>query len=258
MKDKTILDISTIVKQYNDDKMSTYEIAEYHGTYPQKIKRVLQKAGVTLRDRSESQSVALKNGRKSHPTAGVGHSDEAKVRISEAISSAWRSQSDEEKEEKVNKARERWLAIPEEQRASMTKRGHDANREAATHGSKIERLVHEYLMSTGYVVTKHRVFKIPGHVLEVDLYLAKENIAIEIDGPSHFLPIWGEEKLRQTIKADETKNAQLLGGGIKILRLKNLTSTLSDKVIRDMKKNIDDGLKRLMSGENFIEIEVSV
>lgn len=40
-----------IIKMYNEDNKSTYEIAESLGTYPNKIRRTLNKHGIPLKIR---------------------------------------------------------------------------------------------------------------------------------------------------------------------------------------------------------------
>ena len=64
-----------IIKQYNKNQ-STYEIAESLGTYPNKIRRILVKNGINLRDRSSAQSLALDTGRHKHPTKGKLRTEE--------------------------------------------------------------------------------------------------------------------------------------------------------------------------------------
>ena len=56
------IDESYVVKQY-DDGSSTIAIAKELNTYPKKIERILKKNGTTLRSRSESQTLAIKQGR---------------------------------------------------------------------------------------------------------------------------------------------------------------------------------------------------
>ena len=56
--------------------------------------------------------------------------------------------------------------------------------------------------------------------LEIDLYIPKLKTIIEIDGPSHFFPIWGEEKLQKQIKADLQKSGRILSRGYAIIRVK--------------------------------------
>ena len=63
-----------VIKLYNKDNRSTYEIAEMLDTYPNKIRRTLKKHGYELKSKSSAQSNALKSGRRPHPTAGKKNS----------------------------------------------------------------------------------------------------------------------------------------------------------------------------------------
>ena len=64
------IDESYVIKKY-DEGSSTIVLAKELGTYPKKIERILKKNGTQLRSRSESQKLAIKNGRAKHPTEGT-------------------------------------------------------------------------------------------------------------------------------------------------------------------------------------------
>lgn len=251
-----MLNTEQIIKEYVDDKKSVYEIAEAHQTYAQKIRRLLIKNGVKMRDKGEAQSIALKNGRVEHPTAGKGHSAEAKIKISEAAAVMWKNMDDDDYENRVDKMKKNWENIPDDVKREMQEKASEAVRQAAKDGSKMEKHISGALLQAGYQVYSHKVFEIPGHSLEVDIYLPAENIVIEIDGPSHFFPIWGEDKLQKHIKADEVKNSLLLGYGVKVLRVKNLSKSFTEKIKRDTAVGILEGIDRLKNGETFIELEI--
>ena len=59
-----------ILKLYQDKRWSTYQIAEKLNTYPNKVRRILTKNGIKLRNSKNAQTNALKKGRAVHPTAG--------------------------------------------------------------------------------------------------------------------------------------------------------------------------------------------
>ena len=52
-----------VIKMYNKQNMSTYQIAELLDTYPNKVRRTLKKHGHELKSKSSAQSNALKSGR---------------------------------------------------------------------------------------------------------------------------------------------------------------------------------------------------
>ena len=56
--------------------------------------------------------------------------------------------------------------------------------------------------------------------LQIDLFIPNINVAIEVDGPSHFLPVWGEEALAKTITYDAKKQGLILGKGLVLIRIK--------------------------------------
>jgi hypothetical protein len=59
-----------IMMEYSTDNVSITALAKKHNTYENKIRRILLKNGVKLRDKSEAQKLALSSGRHSHPTKG--------------------------------------------------------------------------------------------------------------------------------------------------------------------------------------------
>ena len=58
---------STIVEWYQVDKLSLAEIAAKLNTYPNKVKRILIKAAIKLRGRSEAQKNYLEKNPEKHP-----------------------------------------------------------------------------------------------------------------------------------------------------------------------------------------------
>ena len=97
---------------------------------------------------------------------------------------------------------------------------------------------------------------------EIDLFLPALNTIIEIDGPQHFLPYFGEDKLAKTIKMDSKKNGMLLGAGFCIVRVKYLCKNMSKAVERKLWKVVWDEIQGIEKkfppkGKRFIEIEVS-
>ena len=93
------------------------------------------------------------------------------------------------------------------------------------------------------------------------MYIPSLKTIIEIDGPSHFLPIWGEEKLQKQIKADDQKTGLILSKGFVIIRVKNMLDYVSlaskNKMIIsvvDKLNTIDNKFPR--KAKRFIEIEL--
>ena len=55
---------------------------------------------------------------------------------------------------------------------------------------------------------------------ELDIFLPEINAAIEVDGPTHYDPIFGEEKLKKIQERDEIKNKLCDEKGILLIRIK--------------------------------------
>ena len=69
-----------VVFEYTKKEKSTHKIAEEMGTYPNKIRRILIKNGVILRDKSSAQSIAIDSGRHSHPTKGRRRTEDERIK----------------------------------------------------------------------------------------------------------------------------------------------------------------------------------
>lgn len=210
-----------VIKLYNEDNKSTYEIAKQLDTYPNKIRRTLIKHGYELKDKSAAQKAALESGRSSHPTAGKKRTTEQKIAISKGLVNYWGEMSEKEKARRVKQAKNNWKNMTAQQKESMRSKGIAAIRTAAKEGSKMERWVKDKLEDAGFSVRSH-VLIIPAENLEIDLYIPDLKTIIEVDGPSHFLPIWGEEKLQKQVNADLRKSGALLSKGYAVIRLKSL------------------------------------
>ena len=150
--------------------------------------------------------------------------------------------------------------MSQQEKENMRRMAIQAIRTAGKEGSKLEKFLKLELSKAGYSVDIHRKDIIPNKNLEIDLYVSNLKTVIEVDGPSHFIPIWGEEKLQKQIKADEQKTGLILSKGMAIIRVKHLKDSisLSDKEI--LKDNIIDLLKGIeekfpIKSRRFIEIE---
>ncbi len=219
-----------VIKQYKNNH-STYSIAKELGTYPKKIERILKKNGHPLRSKAEAQSLAIKSGRTKHPTKGKNRSDEEKLKISIGTEKRWRDMSTEKKEHISEEARKRWKEISPEKKRAMQESAGRALRLAAIEGSKAEKSLKDNLVKAGHNVILHKKDLIEGK-FEIDLFLPELNTIIEIDGPQHFLPVFGEEKLQKTIKFDSIKNGLLISKGYCIIRIKYMCKHISQSVER--------------------------
>jgi hypothetical protein len=230
-------------KQYWTLERSVGDIAKELDTYPNKVSRALKKHGIKLRDRGSAQSIALKTGRSNHPTKDKGHSEESKVKISESVARNWENLSYEEFESRRETARKQWANMSEEDKTKLRESAVPGIKKASKEGSKLEKYIQSQLTKAGYVIEYHKKGIVPNSNLEVDIYLPEIGTAIEIDGPSHFLPIWGQDALSKTIKSDNEKNGLLRYHGVMVLRVAQKRKTLSKKAMRDTWSAIESELK---------------
>ena len=251
----------SIIDLYEQDGKSTYEIAEEIGTYPNKIRRILKKHGISLKSRSEAQKNALEGGRAKHPTGGKKRTKSERIKISSSVHKYWKGMSEDEYRNRVDGARERWYAMGESERTRLSKMALEAIQKAGKEGSKLEKFLLKELTYEGYAIEFHRKGIIPNENLEIDLYIPDLKTIIEVDGPSHFLPIWGPEKLQKQIKSDAQKTGLILSKGYVIIRIKNM----GDFVSLSGKEKLKDTLKKYLKqidqsfpkkSERYIEIEL--
>lgn len=248
---------------YNELNKSTYELAKMFNTYPNKIRRMLIDAGATMKTKAEAQKSALESGRHSHPTKGKKRSESEKLKISEGVAKIWQNMNQEEKDERSKIAKENWENMSNEEREALQKKAGQAVRKTAELGSKLERYLLIELQRKGYKVSFHTECLVSNEKLQMDLLLPdiKPPVVIEIDGPAHFLPIWGEEALKKHLNADKQKNGLLLEAGYIVIRIKHLVKNLSEihkrKVLTKTLEVLEYiSMHTLLEEKRLIEIEV--
>ena len=249
-----------LVEQYVNKKKSTYEIAQELNTYPNKVRRALKALGIDLRDKSQAQSVAIASGRHEHPTKGKIRTEAEKIAISDGMHSFWQNMEDEERDRRSELSKQQWASMSDEDKAYLRKMAAEAGRKASKEGSKIEKFLSEGLTEKGYGPIFHKKGLIPNENMEVDIFVPALKTAIEIDGPAHFLPIWGEENLQKHIRADAIKAGSFRNRGFVVLRVKNLIRNLSSKNMRDVLDLVVDDLSNIEKSfpppdKRLIEIE---
>ena len=262
------IDIKDVLDMYIEQDCSTYVIAKKYDTYPNKIRRILMKQGIVLDDKSAAQKKALKAGRSKHPTEGTTRSESVKLQISESVYDHWQKITNAERSSRVEKARRQWEAMSETDRKALRDAAAMAVREASKNGSKMERFLLDKLTREGYNIMFHKTGLIPNKDLEIDLFVPELKVAIEIDGPAHFFPIWGKtdaEKqtiLQKHINSDAHKSGLLLSQGFIVIRVKHLTKSLSEKHKRDVLKKVIEELVKIRKKfppktKRYIELEVN-
>jgi len=255
-----MLEVNKLIKLYEEGK-SIRDIATILNTYPNKIARELKKAGKELRTKEEAAKMAVENGKMKCPTRGKKRTEEEKIKIGTARAKKWASMSEEELEEFKKNAQERWNAQTPEEKIHKQQLAGEALRKASIEGSKAEKYLYEHLTKAGYSVIMHKVGLVPGEKYEVDIYLPDMLTIIEIDGPQHFLPVFGEESLKRTIKYDTIKNGALIGKGFCVIRVKYLLKHVSvvnnDRLLHLIKSETKIEAKFPDKEHRLIEVELS-
>lgn len=249
-----------IVNMYIEGK-STYQIAEHMDTYPNKIRRILIKNGIELKTKSEAQKNAIDKGISILPTKGKKRTVQEKLKISSGLRKMWQNMGEDQYQKHVERAKFRWENMSELEKENMTHAAIKAIQVAGKEGSKLEKFLFAELTKLGYVVEFHKKNLVPNQNLEIDMYIPSLKAIIEVDGPSHFLPIWGDEKLQKQIKADAAKSGLVLSKGFIVIRIKNLSDKVSLSAKDGLKHQLISILKNIeekfpSKAERYIEVEI--
>lgn len=218
-------------KRYIEDKLTASEIARMYNTYTNKIVRALKFLKIEIRDKSECQKELLRTGKAKHPTKGKKLSDATKEKISKASHNSWINKTEDEMESFKQLKREAWNNRSAEEVEEFNKKSINAISNASRAGSKAEIKLMEGLISAGYQPLHHHR-PLEKEKLEVDIIIPDKRIAIEIDGPSHYKPIWGDINFDRTRKADIEKNGILATNGFCMIRIKNLVNTVTQHMYK--------------------------
>lgn len=207
-------------KLYLNEKKSLQDIAQIFDTYPNKIRRDAKKFGIPLRDKSDAQSNALLSGKHKHPTKGTTRSNDTKLKIGTGVMSSWEKLPAKTKNKRKEQSKLLWNNLDDQQKQERLDLAHQAVRKSSKVGSKLEHFLLESLIKDGYKVEFHKEQILSNTKLQIDLFLPTINIAIEVDGPSHFEPVWGDDALQKNKEYDRKKNGLIIGKGLKLIRIK--------------------------------------
>ena len=211
----------TIEKLYTKQKLSYAEIAEQFDTYANRIRRDAKKFGIPARDKSQAQKNVLKMGKSAHPTEGKERNEEEKHKIGLGVYKNWEECGEEEKQNRRLKSKQRWEALSDTYKQNMLTAAHNAIRQTSAEGSKLEKYLLETLVDNGYKPQFHKEEVLANTRLQIDIYVPEKNVAIEVDGPSHFAPVWGDQSLNRNTKSDQKKTGLILGKGMKLIRIRH-------------------------------------
>lgn len=209
-----------ITQEYIINKKSFQNIAKENDTYANKVRRDAKRLKIDIRSKSEAQANAISTGSHKHPTKGTKRPDHTKQKIGLSIYENWQNLSDKDLASRKEKARDNWNKKSDDEKQDMVNRANKAVRESSKIGSKLERYLLSKLMADGFKVEFHKEHILSNTKLQIDLFLPTINLAIEVDGPSHFENIWGDQSLSRNKNYDNKKEGLLIGKGISMLRIK--------------------------------------
>lgn len=242
--------IEYIADQYFNKNKSVIIIAEELGTYPNKVRRALKKAGYSLRNKSQAQTNALKTGVHKHPTKGTKRSEETKDAIANSVAKSWDNLPKKELDRRRKLAKKMWQEKPESEKQAMHKKAKLAILDAAKNGSKPEKFLMKKLAENNYEYVFHAKELLPKpYKHEFDFYLPELNLVIEIDGHFHRNSVWGIEHLKSMQELDQRKNKLLLENGYCIIRFECEDKDRSRAGLNKMWHTIEPVIKKI--AKNF-------
>ena len=243
--------LNEIIDQYCRLNMSLGEIAKKHLTYPNRIRRLLKKNGVKLRGHSEAQKNNLKKG-GFHPTKGKKRSEQERYNIGKALSEKWSKLTEEDIKDKTHAMMEGMKKVREKKGDNIQKKAQKKLKETSEKGSKIEHFLVEKLKKDGYNVEHHVKMLIDNENMHFDIAVhLNPTIVIEVDGPTHHRPVFGQERLDKQIEADLRKNMLVMSNKMHIIRVKADYTNISLYKKMEMYKDLIDALKQLKEDKEY-------
>lgn len=237
---------------YSKQGQSFADIALSYDTYANKIRRDAVKFNIKIRDKSEAQKNALKTGKHSHPTKGKERSSSTKQKIGLGVLNSWENLDETEIANRKLKAKQNWENLDEHTKQNILKSANNAVRVTSKTGSKLEKYLHKKLLSDGYKVEFHKEQVLVTTKLQIDLFVPSINLAIEVDGPSHFEPVWGEQSLSRNKNYDSKKEGLILGRGwnlIRIVQTKDYSDSRALLIYQSLMDTIKNNSTALQSGQ---------
>lgn len=241
-----------IEELYCKDGKSFADIANMYETYANRVRRDAKKYNIKIRDKSEAQKNALKTGKHTHPTKGKERSDEIKQKIGLSVLQSWENLDDSEITKRKLKAKQNWDNLDDNKKQNILKSANIAVRQSSKVGSKLEKYIHKKLLSDGYKVEFHKEQTLVNTKLQIDIFLPTMNLAIEVDGPSHFSAVWGEDSLNRNKKYDSKKEGLILGRGwslIRIIQTKDYSDSRAFLIYGELLNLIKTEHTRILSGQ---------
>lgn len=232
-------------KEFTENQRSAFDIAKELGCFPTQVRRWIKKYGIEGRNRSEARKLHIEQF--GHHMEGKVRTEEEKKAISLGLQASWEEMSEGEQKERREKASKvahsNWAALDDEEKKVMLSKMHKGNKKAAKGGSKNENAVAEMLKARGHKVYQRTTEFTPACTYEIDIALPSLSIAIEIDGPTHFDPVYGEENLDRVQAKDDKKDVMLRGCGWTVVRCRDYSTSPSQAICRRIVEQIEEGIK---------------
>lgn len=245
------IDHAWVIEQYNKGR-STRDIARQLDAYPMTINRILKKNGIQTRDLSASLKKYFEQ--HEHVMKGQKMSREEREKRAAGMKRHWDSLGEEQREQVVsrlvNMTQERWNSLSEAQQHDLIYKMHLGSREASIHGSKFQNEVCKQLVRRGYKAKQRTTRHTPGSQLEIDIAIEEHTTAIEIDGKSHFVDIFGQEKLEQKILKDQQKDDILMSRGWRVIRVRDNSKSFT----RYSVISVADRVEAILNGKFKVEV----
>ena len=249
--------IHIINLHYIKEEKSFDQISEMYNTYPNKLRRDAKKFNIPVRSRSQAQKNALKSGRTNHPTKGTTRSEETKQKIGMSVLQNWQNMDEKQLKQIKKKQKQIWESKSEEEKTNLKQAANNAIRESSKAGSKLEKFLLSGLIDNNIDTKFHYEQTLVNTRLQIDLYIPSINLAIEVDGPSHFDPVWGQETLQKTKTYDDKKQGLIIGKGMKLVRIRQKMdfSMSRSRLILDKLLFLVDKISNNLTNDEFYEIE---
>ena len=230
---------------YNQMGLSLRKVAKITGVPLATLYVFMRDNNIQMRDKSKAQKHYLEDNE--HPMLGKNHSESTRRKISHSLEEFWNGISPQEREEykaRIGSAwKNKWASMTDEEKENMLAMLSEKSKETKG-SSKLEKFIAQSLRDAGFLVEEKTANYTPGNQFEIDIALPKFGIMIEVDGPTHFKPIYGEESLLRQQERDERKNAIIIGAGLNLLRIQDDNGPISAlrfrkilKVIEQIKKS---------------------
>ncbi|MHC5056388.1 MAG: DUF559 domain-containing protein [Planctomycetota bacterium] len=230
MARKSSIDMNAVRRCIEVEKLSTYGTADKLGCNQSHVVRLIAKYNkanpsnpIKKRNKSEAQKNFIKRT-GSHQRSGTTHTEEAREQISDSMKEVYDGPRGDEIREKISQQRqEEWAQMSAADKAEVLETLKSSSRAKAMsgEGSNFENFLAEKLEEHGFVVEVRTKAYTPGQKFHVDIALPQEQIIIEVDGPTHWSPIYGDDELRKVQDKDKLKDNTLTNMGWNVLRVQD-------------------------------------